>query len=459
MDTVIKGGTVVTASDSYRADVGIADGKIVQIGESLETGDGVKVIDATGKYVFPGGVDVHTHLDSHSQGTSTADTFGTGTIAAACGGTTTIVDFCGQPKGVGLFAALQAHHDRAEGNASIDYGFHMVITDMNESVFNELGQLADAGITSFKLFMAYKGDTMVDDLTLLRSLEQASKTGALVMVHAENGDAAEYLRQKLISEGKTEPKYHAVSRPPRVEAEATARAIALAELTGATLYVVHVSCTEALEEIKRGRERGVKVLAETCPQYLHLTEDVLDQPDFEGAKYVFTPPARGAHQPPAIWAALADGTLQAISSDHAPYNFRGDKDRGKDDFTLIPNGAPGIEERLMLAYQGVNDGRLSLSRFVELTATAPAKMFGLYPDKGTIAIGSDADLVVWNPDAELTLSKANTHSAVDYAMFEGKTVRGVPETVLLRGDVIVEGREFVGTPGTGRFIERKRHES
>jgi dihydropyrimidinase len=456
MDTIIKGGTIVTASDAFQGDVGIADGKIVQIGQNLSGNGNTRVISAEGRYVMPGGIDIHTHLDSRSQETVTADDYRSGTIAAACGGTTTIVDFVGQEKGQSLFAAIESYHDRSEGRAAIDFGFHSIITDMNDSVFQELARLPEAGVTSFKVFLAYKGDSMVDDWTLLRTLQQARDYGALVMVHAENGDAAEFLRQQLIREGKTDPKYHATSRPPRVEAEACARSIAFAEIIGTPLYIVHVSCAEAIDEIERGRARGVRVLAETCPQYLYLTEADLDRPGFEGAKYVFTPPPRGAEQREVVWAAIADDTLQVVSSDHAPYNFKGEKDRGMGDFTKIPNGAPGIEERMMLVFQGVNAGRFSPSRFVELTATAPAKIFGLYPNKGTIAPGSDADLVIWNPEARLTLGKAASHSAVDYSMFEGLEVQGAPETVLLRGETIVEGREFVGRSGYGRFIRRKR---
>jgi dihydropyrimidinase len=297
---------------------------------------------------------------------------------------------------------------------------------------------------------------MVNDDVLLEVLDQASRHGALVLVHAENGEAAEFLRQRLLNEGKSAPKYHATSRPPRIEAEATARAIALAEVVGAPIYIVHVSCVEALEEVVRGRARGVDVLAETCPQYLYLTEDVLDQPGFEGAKYVFTPPARQAHQPPALWEALASHALRIVSSDHSPFNFVGGKDRGRGDFTKIPNGGPGIEERAMLVFQGVHDGRLSLSRFVDLVATTPAKIFGLYPKKGTITIGSDADLAIWDPDVEMTLSAQALHHRVDYTMYEGMRVRGVPQTVLLRGKVIVRDREFVGRPGSGQFMPRQR---
>ena len=453
MDLVVKNGTVVTATDTYQADVGISQGKVAQIGAELDA-DGAQVIDATDCYVMPGAVDVHTHLDSPSFGVVTVDDFRTGTIAAACGGTTSIVDFCMQAHGQSLADALDEWHAKADGKASIDYGFHSVVTDMNDSVFEELASLPEKGVTSFKLFMAYKYMSQIDDLTLIRSLEQAKKAGALVMVHAENGDAAYWLQNKFVAEGKLEPKYHATTRPPRVEAEATARAIAMAEIVGAPIYIVHLSCQEALDEVMRGRMRGVDVLAETCTQYLYITEDDLDRPNFEGAKYVFTPPPRQAYQREVIWQALANGSLQAVSSDHAPWSFAEQKIRGRDDFSKIPNGGPGIEERVMMVYQGVNDGRLSLNRFVELVSTNPARMFGLYPRKGSIGIGSDADILIWDPNAEMTVTQSALHHAIDYTLYEGRQIRGLPRTVTLRGQVIVQDREFVGEPGGGQFLHR-----
>src|SRR5262245_37445881 len=387
-------------------------------------------------------------------GTVTADDWASGTRAAACGGTTSIVDFCIPAKGQSLVDALKVWHAKAEGKAAIDYGFHSVIVEMPDPVYRELPGLPDHGVTSFKLFMAYKGALMSDDWTLVRALEQGGRHGALVMVHAENGDAVYLLQQQLMAAGKTDPKYHATSRPPRVEAEATARAIALAETVGAPLYVVHVTCAEALEEIERARARGVRVLAETCTQYLYFTEADLDRPNFEGAKWVFTPPLRGPHQADLLWRALANGALQAVTSDHCSFNFEGQKELGRDDFTKIPNGGPGIEERLTMIYQGVDTGKISLNRFVELVATGPARIFGLYPRKGTIAVGSDADLVVWNPEAEATITNGLLHHRVDYTLYEGMRVRGRPETVTLRGEVIVEGGRYVGTPGSGRFQAR-----
>jgi dihydropyrimidinase len=455
MDLVVRNGTVVTATDTYRADVGVKDGKVTQIGIALAAHD-ARVIDASDCYVMPGAVDVHTHLDSPAFGMISVDDFRTGTIAAACGGTTSIVDFCMQAHGQSLVDALAEWHAKADGKASIDYGFHSVVTDMNDSVFEELTTLPEQGVTSFKLFMAYKYMNMIDDLTLIRALDQARQAGALVMVHAENGDAAYWLQNKFVAEGKVEPKYHATTRPPRIEAEATARAIAMAEIVGAPIYIVHLSCQEALDEVMRGRTRGVPVLAETCTQYLYTAEEDLDKPNFEGAKYVFTPPPRQRHQHDVLWRALANGALQAVSSDHSPWSFSEQKIRGRDDFSQIPNGGPGIEERVMMVYQGVNEGRLSLNRFVDIVATSPARMFGLAPRKGTIAIGSDGDLLIWDPNAEMTVTQSALHHASDYTLYEGQKVRGLPRTVTLRGQVIVEDREFVGEPGAGQFLRRAR---
>ncbi len=457
MHLLIKNGTVVTAADTFTADVEVDGEHIVRLGQGLDVrSPDARVVDATGKYVLPGGVDPHTHLDSPSQDTVTADDYLTGTIAAACGGTTSLINFCFQQKGRGLNEILDHFAERARGKAAIDYGFHGMINDLTPSVFDEIATLPERGVTSIKLFMAYRGANMVDDRTLARTLQEAKRNGVLVMVHAENGDAADLLQQQLVSEGHTAPRYHAPSRPPRVEAEATARAAALAEVLDAPIYIVHVSCREAVEEIERARARGVNIMGETCTHYLYFDERDLDRPGFEGAKWVYTPPPRGQDQPPLMWRAIAGRSLGVVASDHCPFNFHGQKDLGASDFTKIPNGAPGIEERLMFTYQGVNDGRLTLNRFVDLVSTTPARIFGLHPRKGTIAIGSDADLVIWNPSAELTMTKSELHENVDYTLYEGKRIKGLPETVTLRGEVIVENRQFVGQPGHGRFLERKR---
>jgi dihydropyrimidinase len=455
MSLLIKNGTLFTATDTFQADI-LAEGeKIVQIGQSISAQNGTVVLDASDKYVFPGGVDPHTHLDSPSQGTTTSDDYLTGTIAAACGGTTTIVNFCFQQRGESLLGLIDHYQGRAAAKAAIDYGFHAMISDLSDAVLGEIDSLPGRGVTSIKLFMAYRGSIMVDDRTIVRTLAAAKRNGILVMVHAENGDAADLLQQQLVAEGKLAPKYHATSRPPRIEAEATARAGALAEVVGAPIYIVHVSCVEAVEEIQRARTRGVAITGETCTHYLYFTEEDLDRPGFEGAKWVYTPPARAKPQPAQMWRAVADGRLSVVASDHCPFNFDGQKTLGKDNFTRIPNGAPGIEERLIFTYQGVNEGKLTANRFVDLVSTTPARTFGLYPKKGTIAIGTDADLVIWNPNAELTVSRSALHQNVDYTLYEGKTARGLPETVALRGQVIVENRQYVGSPGTGKFVARK----
>lgn len=454
MDVIIKNGTIVTATDTYRAEIGIAGGRIVQIGAELAAA-GARVIDAAGRYVLPGGVDPHVHLDTPVMGTVTADDYPSGTIAAACGGTTSVVDFCFQMPGQSLADALAGWHARAEGRAAIDYGFHMVVADPTDAVIAELAGLPAQGVSSFKLFMAYKGALMADDAAIIRVLEQARRCGALVLVHAENGDAAELLQRRVVEAGISGPKAHLLSRPPRIEADAVARIITLAELVGTPIYIVHMTCGEALDELVRGRARGAPVVAETCPHYLNTSEADYDRPGFEAAKYCYSPPPRTPADQQRLWDALANGTLQAVGSDHAPFNFAGQKELGRDDFTKIPMGAPGIEERLMIMYQGVHEGRISLNRFVELIASAPARLLGLAPAKGSIAVGADADLVLWNPAAELTLSPAVLHQNVDYTVNHGRTVRGLPETVLLRGEVIVERREFVGQVGAGRFLRRR----
>ncbi|MDJ1466119.1 dihydropyrimidinase [Nitratireductor sp. GZWM139] len=454
MDLVFRGGMIVTAADTYTADLAVEAGRIVQIGQVASPG-AAKIIDATGCYLFPGGIDVHTHLDTPDFNSRTADDYTTGTIAAACGGTTTIIDFSRQERGRSLGEAIDVWSEKARGKAAIDYGFHVIVIDMYEGIEDDLRRLPALGVTSFKLFMAYRGLSMVDDRALLAVLDAARDCDALVMVHAENGDAADYLQKRLLSEGKTEPKYHADSRPARVEAEATARAIALAELVGAPLYVVHLTCREALDELRRARLRNVDVLAETCTHYLHVTSDDLARPGFEGAKYVFTPPARSREDQEALWAALKDGELAAVSSDHAPWNYHGQKELGRGNFTLIPNGAPGIEERMTMAYQGVATGRIDVNRFVDITATRPAKIFGLYPEKGCLAVGSDADIVVWDPRANGVITQDGLHHAVDYTLYEGMSVTGKARHVFLRGRQIVEDGIYTGEPGYGRFIKRR----
>jgi dihydropyrimidinase len=457
-DTVIRNGTVVTASDTYASDIGIAGGRITAIAQALPVENAGKVIDATNLLVMPGGIDVHTHLDMPFGGTTSADDFETGTIAAAFGGTTTLIDFAIQTKGQSLQQAFDTWMKKADRKAAIDYAFHCIITDLGSTQLEEMGALIGQGVSSFKLFMAYPGVLMVDDATIFRAMSQAAKFGGLICMHAENGGAIDVIVQKALAEGKKSPKYHALTRPTTAEAEATSRAIALAEMAGAPVYIVHLSCNDALEKVREARDRGLAAYAETCPQYLYLSLENMDAPGFEGAKYVFTPPLREKWHQEKLWQGLTRDTLQVVSTDHCPFCFKEQKELGRDDFTKIPNGGPGIEHRLSLVYTGgVHGGRFSSNRFVQLVATAPAKLFGLFPRKGTIAIGSDADLVIFDPNQEQVISAKTHHMRVDYSMFEGIRVRGVPKTVLSHGRPVIENGIFVGKAGSGEFIRRQQY--
>jgi dihydropyrimidinase len=457
-DTVIRNGTVVTATDTYTSDIGIASGRITAIAQSLPVEGAGRSIDAAGMLVMPGGVDVHTHLDMPFGGTTSADDFQSGTLAAAYGGTTTLIDFAIQQKGQSLRQAFETWMKKAEGKAAIDYAFHCIITDLGDAQLEEMGALVGEGVSSFKLFMAYPGVLMVDDATIFRAMSQAAKYGGLVCMHAENGGAIDVIVRRALAEGKRAPKYHALTRPTTAEGEATGRAIALAEMAGSPVYIVHLSCNDALERVREARDRGLPAYAETCPQYLFLSLEQMDAPGFEGAKYVFTPPLREKWHQEKLWQGLARDTLQVVSTDHCPFCYKEQKELGKDDFTKIPNGGPGIEHRLSLIYTGgVQGGRFSANRFVQLVATAPAKLFGLFPRKGTIAIGSDADLVVFDPNQEQTISAATHHMRVDYSMFEGMRVKGVARNVLSRGKTVIEGGRFVGKAGSGEFLRRQRY--
>jgi len=457
-DTVIQNGTVVTATDTYASDIGIAGGKIAAIAQALPAENAGKVIDAAGRLVLPGGIDVHTHLDMPFGGTTSSDDFQTGTIAAAFGGTTTLIDFAIQYKGQTLRQAFEGWMKKAEGKAATDYAFHCIITDLGDAQMEEMGQLVREGVSSFKLFMAYPGVFMLDDATIFRAMSQAAKYGGLICMHAENGGAIDVIVRRALAEGKRAPKYHALTRPTTAEAEATARAIALAEMAGAPVYIVHLSCNDALEKVREARDRGLPAYAETCPQYLFLSIENFDVPGFEGAKYVFTPPLREKWHQEKLWQGLAKDTLQVVSTDHCPFCYKEQKELGKEDFTKIPNGGPGIEHRLSLVYTGgVHGKRFSPNRFVQLVSTAPAKLFGLYPRKGTIAVGSDADLVLFDPDEEQVISARTHHMRVDYSMFEGIRVKGVPKTVLSRGGVVIEGGKFVGRAGAGQFVRRQTY--
>ena len=458
LDTVIRGGTIVTASDTTRGDVGILGDKIVAIASELNPENAARVIDATGRYVMPGGIDVHTHLEMPFGGTKSADDFESGTIAAAHGGTTTLIDFAIQYKGQTLRHAFDTWMAKADRKAAIDYAFHCIITELGDAHVEEMGALVREGVPSFKLFMAYPGVFMLDDASIFRAMLAVAKYGGMICMHAENGGAIDVIVQRALAEGKRAPKYHALTRPTTAEAEATSRAIALAEMAGAPVYIVHLSCNDALEKVREARDRGLAAYAETCPQYLYLSLENMDAPGFEGAKYVFTPPLREKWNQEKLWQGLAKDTLQVVSTDHCPFCFKEQKELGRDDFTKIPNGGPGIENRMSLVFSGgVNGGRFSVNRFVQLVSTAPAKLFGLYPRKGTIAVGSDADIVVFDPNEEMVISASTHHMRVDYLMFEGIRVKGVAKVVLSRGRVIVENGEFKGRAGSGEFIKRRQY--
>lgn len=452
-DLLIKGGTIVTAGDVYDGDIAVIDGKIALIGQALDL-PARQVIDAAGKFLLPGGIDVHTHLDMPFGGTVTADNFFTGGAAAACGGTTTIVDFAIQGKGQTLAQTIETWSAKA-ADCPIDYGLHVAVTDMTEEVAAEMPQTIAAGFPSFKLFMTYDGLRVNDDV-LMKALLVAKEYGGLVSVHAENYYVIDYYTKEFQKTGKVEPKYHALSRPTLAEGEATARAIRMAKLVGAPLYIVHLSCEEALQEVAKARDEGLPVMAETCPQYLVLSYDNYEEPGFNGAKYVMSPPLRPKENQEPLWQGLKKGDLQVVATDHCSFNFKGQKELGREFFGKIPNGAPGIETRLAVLHgRGVGEGRIGLQQFVALTAANPAKIFGLYPQKGTLAVGSDADIVIFDPSAQRVISRELLHENVDYTPYEGIAVTGYPVTTLARGKVIADGGKFTGSPGDGKLLRRK----
>ncbi|MEM7305325.1 MAG: dihydropyrimidinase [Planctomycetota bacterium] len=456
MKTLIQGGTIVTATDKYVGDVFVDGETIHSVGTKLDV-EADRVIDATGKLVIPGGIDVHTHLDMPFGGAFSVDDFETGTIAAAHGGTTTVVDFAIQERGGTLRKAWDTWMGKADGKAAIDYGFHMIMSEHTPELELEMGAMVDEGVTSFKLFMAYPGVFYMDDGGIFRCMQRSGEIGATICMHAENGIVIDVLVEQALRRGNTEPKWHALTRPPRAEAEATHRAIALAEMADVPVYIVHLSAAEALEQVTIARnERGLSAFAETCPQYLFLSYDNYEEPNFEGAKYVMSPPLRDRSKQEQLWRGLRFNNLQAISTDHCPFCFNEGKQLGRDDFSKIPNGAPGIETRMSLTYDGgVAAGRISVNRWVELTSTSPAKIFGLFPRKGTIAPGSDADIVIFDPEAETVLRQETLHMNVDYTPYEGRRVKGVTETVLSRGEVIVDKQSFTASPGRGQYLRRK----
>jgi dihydropyrimidinase len=405
---------------------------------------------------MPGGIDVHTHLDMPFGGTVTADDWTSGTTAAACGGTTTLIDFAIQDFGKSLREGVDNWFGRAEGKAAVDFAFHTIVRELHDSQLKEMDALVEDGITSFKLFMAYPGVFMVDDATIFEAMLRTRENGGLICMHAENGGVIDRLVKRALAEGHTEPKWHALTRPMNAEAEATQRAIALAEMAGVPVYIVHLSAGDAMEEVRRARERGLPVFAETCPQYLFLSYEDYEKPGFEGAKYVMSPPLRPKGNEERLWNGLRTDALQAVSTDHCSFCMKEQKELGKGDFSKIPNGAPGVENRLMLLYHGgVNGGRITPNRFVDLVSTRPAKIFGLYPKKGSIAIGADADLLLWDPKRKWTISAKTHRMKVDYSAYEGTEVTGIPDTVLLRGKVIVKDQKHVGSAKDGTFVKRQ----
>src|SRR6187431_1444258 len=425
MSLLITNGRVITASDDYVADVYCENGTITAIGKDLPAHryQADRTIDASGQYVMPGGIDVHTHLDMPFGGSKSTDDFETGTIAAAFGGTTSLVDFAIQYRGQTMRHALDEWMAKASGKAVADYSFHMIVTDLPDAQLGDMDTMVrNEGVTSFKLFMAYPGVFMVDDATIFRALRKTGENGGLVCMHAENGGVIDLLVQEALRKGQKAPKYHALTRPALAEGEATGRAIALAEMAGVPLYIVHLSCSDALEKVKQARDMGLPAYAETCPQYLFLSYEDYERPGFEGSKFVMSPPLREKWNQAALWKGLAKNDLQVVSTDHCPFCMA-EKKLGEGDFSKIPNGAPGIETRLMLLWDGgVRAHRIDAHRFVEIVAANPAKMFGLWPRKGTIAVGSDGDIVIWDPNRTVTLSAKTHHMRVDYNPYEGRVV-------------------------------------
>jgi dihydropyrimidinase len=453
--TLIQNGTIVNADSTVIGDILIDGGVIKEVRRGIPTTAARTIVDATGLLLLPGGVDAHTHLDLPFGGTTSSDDFETGTRAAAIGGTTTIVDFAVQARGTKMRNALDTWWKKAEGKVCIDYGLHMVVTDLPDAGLEDMDDMVREGVASFKLFMAYPNVLMVDDATIFKAMRQTAKNGALICMHAENGSVIDVIVQRALAEGKTAPIYHALTRPTRAEAEAVHRAIALAEMAGVPVYIVHLSSEDALNQVREARDRGLPAFAETCPQYLLLSlEDVQDK-GWEGAKYVFTPPLREKRNQPKLWEGLRKDNLQVVSTDHCPFCFEDQKSLGKDDFTKIPNGGPGIENRLqLLHHHGVGKGNFSINRFVELVSTAPARIFGMYPKKGVLAPGSDADIVLWDAAAPHTISAATHHMRIDYSMFEGFKVRGNARDVYSRGELIVSKGQFIGQPGRGQYLRR-----
>jgi len=451
---LIRNGTIITASDHYRADVLVNGEKVAVIAETLDQ-PADRVIDAEGCYLFPGGIDAHTHMELPFMGTFASDTFHSGTLAGLHGGTTTIIDFAIQTQGESLESAIQEWHRKADGHAVGDYAFHRAVTDLNENTCQEIPRVINEhGINSFKTFMAYKGALMVDDRQMFELMKELVKHGGIITTHAENGDMVDHLVQKFLAEGKTEPRYHVLSRPPICEAEASGRAIDLAHQAECPLYIVHMTCEESLARVRNATLRNQKVHAETCVQYLLLDDSLYFQDGFEGAKVVMSPPLRKAKDQQALWAAINQNLVQHVATDHCPF-CSNQKEMGIDNFSKIPNGAPGIEHRMELMYsEGVDQGRISLNKFVEVTSTSAAKIFGLFPRKGTIAVGSDADIIVFDPAEKHTISADTHHMRVDYSAYEGWQVQGKCRSTILRGSVVVDEGLAGVDEGFGNYLER-----
>ncbi len=455
MGILIRGGTVVNADGTLTADVLVEGEKIAAVAAPGVFTEADTVIDAAGKYVIPGGIDAHTHMEMPFGGTFSADTFFTGTRAAAWGGTTTIIDFAVQAKGTSLLSTLDKWHEKADGHCAVDYGFHMIVSDVNDQSLKEMESCLDAGVNSFKMFMAYPGVFYATDGEILRAMQKAADIGGTIMMHAENGIAIDELVAQALASGRTDPVEHGLTRPPELEGEATSRAIQLARVTGAPLYIVHLSASQALAAVAEARNTGQNVFAETCPQYLYLSIEDLAKPDFEGSKYVASPPLRPKEHQADLWRGLRTNDLSVVSTDHCPFCFADQKELGRGDFSKIPNGIPGVEHRMDLLHQGVVAGELSLRRWVEVSSATPARMFGLDPRKGVIAAGADADIVVYDPAKQHTLGVETHHMAVDYSAYEGMSITGGVSTVLSRGSVVVDGGEFHGREGHGKFLSRE----
>jgi dihydropyrimidinase len=454
MRTLIKGGTVVNAGGSMQADVLVDGETIAAVGRDLAASVD-QTIDAAGKYVIPGAIDVHTHMELPFGGTFAKDTFETGTRAAAFGGTTTIVDFAVQSRGKSLREGLDTWHAKAEGNATVDYGFHMIMSDVNDQTLPEMDKLVDEGVTDFKLFTAYPGVFFSDDGAIFRAMQRTSINGGLIMMHAENGLAIDVVAAEYVNEGMTDPYYHGVVRYPIFEGEATNRVIRLAEAAEVPVYIVHLSARDALEMVRQARDRGAHAFAETCPQYLFLSLEDMKH-GFDGAKFVCSPPLRPADHQDDLWVGLVKDDLQVVSTDHCPFDFETQKQLGVGDFRKIPNGLPGVEDRVDLMHDGgVVSGRMTKERWVEIISAAPAKMFGLAGHKGVVAAGADADLVVYDPKRQHTISAKSHHMDVDYSCYEGRPVTGGSDVVLSRGRVVVENGTWKGEKGWGKFLKRK----